>query len=52
MAAPLLGGFHLGFVTGRIARPVKEPPLQISTATGTSPRTASVVVRLPPVVLR
>ena len=33
----LLGGLHLGFVTGRIARPSEEPPLQISTATGTSP---------------
>ena len=31
MAPVLLGGFHPGFVTGLIARPVKEPPLQIST---------------------
>ena len=33
----LLGGLHLGFVTGRIARPVKSRHLQISTARGTSP---------------
>ena len=37
----LLGGFHLGFVTGRIARPVKSRRLQISTARGTSPPSLS-----------
>jgi protein-S-isoprenylcysteine O-methyltransferase Ste14 len=33
----LLGGFRLGLVTGRIARPVRSRRSQISTATGTSP---------------
>ena len=37
MAAPCWEALHLGFVTGRIATTSEEPPLQISTARGTSP---------------
>jgi transposase len=38
----LLGGFRLGLVTGRLARPVRSRRFQISTATGTSPKLKAV----------
>ncbi len=47
MAAPCLRGFRLGLVTTRVTRAATEPPLQISTAIGTSPVVSCIAVASP-----